>query len=133
MFTILNLLHKLCVTMKEHPGSSHCLHVRCWNVRSLVKMDGGVKTATVRPRGHLVSIDKKVNFLVQELRCFHMGVVCISETKWFGDDAYDVDGFTVLHSGHSVPQFNDTIQHGEGVAIVLDPFFASAWKDSGGV
>ena len=45
----------------------------------------------------------KFNLLVQELRCFHMSIVCISETKWFGNDAYEVDGFTVIHLGHSVP------------------------------
>ena len=49
-----------------------------------------------------------------------MGMVCIIETKWFGD-VCEVDGFTVLHSGHNVPQSGDVIQHGEGVAIALDP------------
>jgi len=57
-----------------------------------------------------------------------MSMVCISETKWFGDDVYEVDGFTVLHSGHFVPH---AIQHGKGVAIVLDPLLAIAWKGSG--
>ena len=60
-----------------------------------------------------------------------MGVVRISETKWFGEDVYEVDGFTVLHSGRSVPQSGKAIQHGKGVATVLDPFIANAWKDSG--
>ena len=30
-------------------------------------MDGGVRTATVRPKGHPVSVDNKINFLVHEL------------------------------------------------------------------
>ena len=58
--------------------------------------------------------------------------MCISETKWFGDDIYKVDGFAVLHSGHDVPQSGDAIQHGERVAIALDPLLATAWRDSGG-
>ena len=57
--------------------------------------------------------------------------MCISETKWFGDDVYEVDGFTVLHSGHDVPQSGDVIQRGEGVAIVLDPLMGRLWRDSG--
>ena len=59
-------VQKPCVTMINHPGSSNCLnllHVGCWNVRSLVEMDGGLKTATVQPKGHPVRIDKIV-FLV---------------------------------------------------------------------
>ena len=54
-------------------------------------------------------VDGKIKFLVQELDCFLMRIVCISETKWFGDDVYEVDGFTVLHSGHSVPQSSDAV------------------------
>ena len=122
--------------MGKHPGSFNChksLHVGCWNVRSLVEMDGGVRTATVRPKGCPVSVDKKINFLVRELKRFRMGVVCVSKIKWFGEDIYEVDGFTVLHSGRSVPQSGEAIQRGEGVAIVLDPFIANAWKDSGSV
>ena len=59
-----------------------------------------------------------------------MGVVCISETKWFGYDVYEVGGSLMLHSGHSVPQSGDLIQRGEGVAIVLDPLKAQSWRDS---
>ena len=101
MFFHHKFAQKLCVTMVKHPGGSNCLkflRVGCWNVKSLVEMDGGIKIATLRPKCRPVSVDKKVKFLVQELRCFHMGIVCISETKWFGDDVYEVDGFMVLHS-----------------------------------
>ena len=45
--------------------------------------------------------------------------MCISETKWFGSDLYEVDSFTVLHSGHDLPQPGNVFQHGEGVAVVL--------------
>ena len=55
-----------------------------------------------------------------------MSIVCISETKWFRDDIYEVDGYTVIHSGHSVPQSGDAVQHGEGVTIVLDPGLATS-------
>ena len=91
VFSILNSLQKLCVTMAKHPGSFNyprSLCVGCWNIRNLVEMDGGIKTATVRLEGHLVFVDKKINFLVQEVKRFRMGVVCVSETKWFGSDVY---------------------------------------------
>ena len=55
-----------------------------------------------------------------------MRAVCISETKWFGSDVYEVDGFTVLHSGRELPQPGDVLQRGEGVAVVLDPVMAQA-------
>ena len=41
--------------------------------------------------------------MVQEFRNFGMSIVNISETKWFGQSVYDVDGFLILHSGHPVP------------------------------
>jgi len=60
-----------------------------------------------------------------------MRAMCISETKWFGSDVYEVDGFTVLHSSHELPQPGDVLQCGEGVAIVLDPLMTQAWRDAG--
>ena len=78
---------------RVHPGGFHhlksILRVGCWNVRSLVEADGGVKTATVRAGPGSVVVDKKVRFLVRELMCFRMGVTCISETRWFGKDVYE--------------------------------------------
>ena len=47
-------------------------------------MDSGIKTATVRPERRPVRIEKKINFLVQELRHFHISTMCINETNWFG-------------------------------------------------
>ena len=44
---------------------------------------------------------------------------------------YKVDGFTVLYSGHDLPQCGDVLQHGEGVAVVLDPIMTQAWRDAG--
>jgi len=61
--------------------------------------------------------------------------VCISKTKWFGSDVYEVDGFTVLHSGCDLPQtgmyYRYVLQRGEGVAVVLDPAMTQAWRDAG--
>ena len=54
------------------------LNVGCWNVRSLVEAEGPVTTALTR-RG--VSVDRKINFLVGELRRFEMSITGVSETK----------------------------------------------------
>ena len=39
-------------------------------------------------------------------------------------------GFCSASFGRSVSQFGDAVQHGEGVAIVLDPQTAMSWRDS---
>ena len=36
----------------------------------------------------------------------------------------------MLHSGRSVPQSGDAVQHGEGVAVALDPHMIISWRDS---
>ena len=56
-----------------------------------------------------------------------MGITCVSETKWFCNDVYEVDGFTVLCSGRDLPRSGKTLQRGEGVAICLDPV---GWQDA---
>lgn len=48
-----------------------------------------------------------------------------------GKDVYRIDGYTVLHSGHVFPLSGDTLQHGEGVAIVLDPSMSAEWQNAG--
>ena len=53
-------------------------------------MDGGMKTACVRSKGCPVKLDKKIIFLVQELKRFHMSILFISETKWFGESVGSV-------------------------------------------
>ena len=120
-----------------HPGGFHhlksILRVGCWNVRSLVEADGGVKTATVHTGPSSLAVGKKVRFLVCELMHFRMGITCISETKWFGKDVYEIDGYTVLHSDRDLPGSGDALQCGEGVAIVLDPVLSVAWRDVGEV
>ena len=59
-----------------------------------------------------------------------MSVVGISETKWFGQDIYDVDGFLTLHSGCPVPGAGEKVERNEGDGIVLDPDMVRLWKNS---
>ena len=43
----------------------------------------------------------------------------------------EVDGFTVLHSGHNLPGPGNVLQCGKGVAVVLNPvlIMTQAWHD----
>ena len=100
------------------------LNVGCWNVRSLVEAEGPVTTASTR-RG--VSVDRKINFLVGELRRFEMSITGVSETKWFGQGVYEVDGFVMVHSGRPVPGESDLVIRNEGVGIIMSPSVAAAW------
>ena len=45
---------------------------------------------------------------------------------------YEVDGLTVLHSGsgRNLPGPSNVLQHGEEVAVVLDPVMTQAWCDA---
>ena len=51
------ICYKLSVIMIEDHGSSNFLHVGCWNVGSLINMDGDVEIATVQPRDLPISVD----------------------------------------------------------------------------
>ena len=37
--------------------------------------------------------------MVREVKGFDIAIVGIQETKWFGQDVWNVDGCTLLHSG----------------------------------
>jgi len=93
---------------------------------SLVEAEGSVATASVRGG---VQVDHKINsVLVDELHCFDMS---ISESKWFGQGVYDIDGFVMVHSGRPLPTEDDPVLRNEGVGIVMNPVVAAAWRSSG--
>ena len=58
-----------------------------------------------------VQVDRKVNLLVEELRRFEIRITGISETKWFGQDVYEVDGFVLAH-----PKIKGKIKGGSPVS-----------------
>ena len=101
-------------------------------MRTLVEAEGPVETSVVRPSTRGVAVDRKVSFLVRELKKYDVHVTGISETKWFGQAVYEVEGYTILHSGRPVPT-DAPMARNEGVAIVLDPALTAAWKEAGGV
>ena len=109
------------------------LNVGCWNMRTLVEFDGSIFTGVSRQGGRGVTVDRKALLMVQELRKFGLSVVGISDTKWFGNAIYDVDGFLILHSGCPVPGVGERVERNEGVWLVLDLSMAERWRECGEV
>ncbi len=125
----------MSVLHRSHNGSrkSRRISFGCWNMRTLVEEEGPIATALARRTSRSVTIDKKASFMVDVFRKFSMSIIGISETKWFGQEKYEVDGFVILHSGRSVPVGDEAVERNDGVGIVLDPVMAQIWKDSGEV
>ena len=65
-------------------------------------------------------VDRKLDFLIRELKRFDVTIASIQETKWFGQDVWTVDGCTLLHPGHNLPGDGELFLRNEGVGIVLD-------------
>jgi len=87
---------------------------------SLVEAEGSVVTASVRGE---VQVDRKINVLVNELHRFDMSITGITESKWFGQGVYEVDGFVMVHSGKPLPSEDDS--------GLRNPVVAAALRDSG--
>ena len=123
----------------EDHGNHDCRHRRrlnigCWNMRTLVQSEGSIETRVVRPSSTGVTVDRKTTLMVQELKRFGMNITGISETKWFGEAVYDVEGYTILYSGRQVPTESHPADRNEGVGIVLDlQMTVVAWQNAGEV
>ena len=121
-----------------HPGSnSHSsrhskLSVGSWNMRTLMKSEGPIETSFARPGGRGVTVDRKASLMINKLKQFKVNIAGISETNWFGAAVYEVEGFTILHSGRPIPESTPMVRN-EGVGIVLDPAMSTSWKESGEV
>ena len=76
-------------------------------------------------------MDRKLDFLVKELRRLGVAVAGIQETKWFGKDTWTVDGYTLLHSGRTLSDEGDPQVRNKGVGILLDRHARVAWKNAG--
>ena len=72
-------------------------------MRTLVEAEGSIETSLTRPGSRKVTVDRKATLMVRELKKYKMSATGISETKWFGQNVYEIDGYTTLHSGRPVP------------------------------
>ena len=115
-----------------------------WNVRTLVENTGGdrricrsrpqhVRQDTVpsdMTTGHHC-VDRKLDLLVKELKQYQVSVAAIQETKWFGKDIWQADGYQFITSGCPLPSDGESAVRNEGVGIVLDEEATAAWKEAG--
>ena len=126
-------LHKkLSKMVFQHQRRSR-LNVGCWNMRTLVEAEGNIATSLARPGSRGMTVDRKATLMVQELKKYRMNLTGISETKWFGQNVYNIDNYKILHSGRPIPDSGEMIERNEGVGIVLDPRTSEAWRGTGGV
>ena len=102
-------------------------------MRPLVEAEGRVETSVVRKSERSVVVDRKAAFMVHELKKYGVSIAGISETKWFGKDLYDVEGYIILHSGRPLPDNDSPMVQNEGVGIVLDCEMTAAWREAGEV
>ena len=61
-----------------------------------------------------------------------MLVASIQETKWFGKDVWEAQGYTFLHSGCPLPGGEGPAvrNEGRGVGIALDVGSTAAWREA---
>ncbi len=99
-----------------------------WNARSMVDTEGPVEVAS---QGTERGEERKVNLVVRELSRYDVAVGALQETRWFSCGTYEVGDSMVLTSGRSTPREGQTVQRGEGVALVLRGPALAAWKLGG--
>ena len=76
-------------------------------------------------------VDRKLDLLAKELRRYGIAIAAIQETKWFGSDVWQSDGYTLLHSGRPLPGDEEPGIRNEGVGIMLDEKASAVWKEAG--
>ena len=104
--------------------------VGSWNVRSLLDSEGPVETAR-QGRDTAQGEDRRIDQVVMELNRYNVKIAALQETKWFGNAMYRVGESIVVAAGRPVPKPGETLQRGEGVAIVLSGPAVRAWKEAG--
>ena len=80
-----------------------------------------------------ITVERKVDLLVTELKNYNISIVGIQETKWFGSDIWPIGEWTCSHSGHDLPVDSDAAVRQNGVGILLDSRATAAWRVTGEV
>ena len=116
---------------KEQSGVHLCgTYLSSWNVRSLVDVEGAVETARQGAETKQAE-DWRIDLVVRELDWYCVSVAGLQETRWFGNEIYEVGESVVLTAGRPSPKPRQQIQRGEDVAIVLSGPAKTAWKAGG--
>ena len=76
-------------------------------------------------------MERKLDFLVSELKHYSIFITGIQETKWFGSDIWLIGEWTFLHSGYVLLVDSDAVVRQNGVGILLDGRATVAWRAAG--
>ena len=116
-----------CAHRASHLRRSGTWFLASWNVRTLLDVDGPIKTA--RQRVDLEVVDEwKIDQVVAVLGRYKVVMAALQETKWFGEAIYRVAQSVVVAAGRRVPCAGVVRQRGDGVAIVLSGSALKAWS-----
>ena len=107
------------------------LFVATWNVRSLVEDSGDERICRKNKNAQQFGVDRKLDFLVDELSKFNVAVAGIQETKWFGADVWPIGRRVFLHSGRPLPSGGEPARRNEGVGLVLNEEMTKMWRRGG--
>ena len=129
-------------THKLHKRVKRVITFSTWNIRTLGENSGSDRRiCRSRPGPHPIvpacstsphCVDRKLDFLIKELKRLGVAVAGIQETRWFGSDVWTAaDGYMLLHSGRPLPEESAPQTRNEGVGIMLDKDGVTAWKDAG--
>ena len=126
---------------RKHRGRT--VSFATWNVCTLMESAGGDRRIcrsrlrsgpspqTPANSNSPYCVDRKLDFLVKEMKRHSVAVAGIQERKWFGKDVWNADGYTLLHSGRPRPDEGEPQVQNEGVGILLGKYATVAWKDAG--
>jgi len=96
----------------------------CWTLRVQVEV------ASQRSDGQRGE-DRKVDQVVYALGRYGVVVGALQETKWFGNEIYEVGNSVALTTGRKTPAQGEAVQRGEGVPLVLRGLALHAWRHGG--
>ena len=92
-----------------HRAKTAVLTASTWNVHSMVDTEGPIEIASNQHLHHRGE-DRKVDQIVLELMNYGVSVGALQETKWFGDNVYEVQGSVVVTAGRPTPADGEPIQ-----------------------
>lgn len=98
-------------------------------MRSLLDAEGPVETAR-QGRDIENGEDRRIDLVIRELDWYNVKVAALQETKWMGNNVYQIGSSVVLAAGRPVPEPGEALQKGEGEAIVLSGPAVGAWQEA---
>lgn len=93
-------------------------------MRTLVEAEGSIETSLTRPGSR-----RKATLMVRELKKYRINATGISETKLFGQNLYEIDGYTILHSSRPVPSEGEAARAKRGSWHCAGPYYDGSMEE----